>query len=964
VKLRRLKVESFGPLKGDFTFDPERLTLLVDENERGKSSLIAAITAALYGLEDDRRTHRVVTPVERWRPWAGGPYRLELEIEHGGERLNIQRDFERGTVQVWNAGGQDVTERFRAGKDEYPVGQHLLGINVWEFEKCALVRQNELDQVVPPDERGRRNSTLHARLESAADTKVGDTNATEALQVLEGAAASYTCAELGTTMKVETAIQRLEAKRALLESELKALEHDLAAMAGPLDELARLGDEEQQARDALSRIDVERRESVAGEVKTKLAENDQRRAELEQLRAEAAGLAAAANLPSNAEADLRETVARYEEAQRSLETLEARRHEEQARERGTLLVEMEGLKAYASCGLEDADRCVALAAEIRRVAEEDSRLRTEVFKLRDSLAGQGHLPERIQFLSARFRVITEEQQRALRGQSDLALVFQTQVADLEKERTDSTELLREIDAIRNGRRTPGWVMLALGLGAAIAGVVLAVLKLTAPMWGTLLGTGSVILGTGVALLHTGAHAREGEREVALRKLSESQRRLNQLRAQRAEGEVALNEMSRALGYRDAVELIRDWNEFARVQEESSPVMRAQEQIAQIEFQRKTALTEVKSLLDRVGGGSPDPAHLERVAAGIRHITAVRQRLSEIEKSWSWIDEEKRVAEAAASGLKERATRILAAAGLSYDPSRDWARHIADLAERARGRSRYTVLAEELVPQAEKRVLPEHAVAELRSQLELLVSQRAAGADAAPPAARAQAEIEVDTRRQRETLEGIQKRREDLRVRVEEDWRRHHEVHPQKLAELEGLSVALARAQRFKRSVELACGTIRSVAVETHRRWADHLNERVSEILRVVGTRVEHLRFGEDLDFSVRFEGGQQVARGRAVLQLSSGARDQLHLAVRLAISEYLSRGASPLPLLIDDAFATSDDERARAGMRMLLEHLSKQHQIILVTCHRKRHEAFAVQDNELYAARCQWLEMKAASAAV
>jgi chromosome segregation protein len=177
---------------------------------------------------------------------------------------------------------------------------------------------------------------------------------------------------------------------------------------------------------------------------------------------------------------------------------------------------------------------------------------------------------------------------------------------------------------------------------------------------------------------------------------------------------------------------------------------------------------------------------------------------------------------------------------------------------------------------------------------------------------------------------------------------------------ERLETALERARRFHRAVELARDTIQSVAVETHRRWADHLNLRVAEILRTVGTRVEDLRFGEDLDFSVKFWNGQQVARGKAVVQLSAGARDQLHFAVRLAVSEYLSRGQEPVPLLIDDAFASSDDARARAGMKLLLEHFATRHQIIMVTCHRRRYEALAALDPELYSGRVQWLEARTA----
>jgi uncharacterized protein YhaN len=98
VKLLSLKADGFGALRGEFRFDPDRLNLVVDENERGKSTLLAAVTAGLYGLDEDRRSHRVLTPVERWRPWGGGSYRLELEVEHNGERLAIRRDFEHGTV--------------------------------------------------------------------------------------------------------------------------------------------------------------------------------------------------------------------------------------------------------------------------------------------------------------------------------------------------------------------------------------------------------------------------------------------------------------------------------------------------------------------------------------------------------------------------------------------------------------------------------------------------------------------------------------------------------------------------------------------------------------------------------------------------------------------------------------------------------------------------------------------------
>jgi len=94
--LRRLRIEGFGPLRGEWRFDPARVSLFVGENERGKTTFAAAITAALFGLESDKRSWRDgrVTPLEHYRPWANGrAYALELEFDLGGHRYVVTRNF-------------------------------------------------------------------------------------------------------------------------------------------------------------------------------------------------------------------------------------------------------------------------------------------------------------------------------------------------------------------------------------------------------------------------------------------------------------------------------------------------------------------------------------------------------------------------------------------------------------------------------------------------------------------------------------------------------------------------------------------------------------------------------------------------------------------------------------------------------------------------------------------------------
>ena len=951
MKLLRLGTSGFGGLRGYFRFDPSRLTVVVDDNERGKSTMLAAVAAALYGLGDDRRSHRLMTPLERWRPWDGSSYDVEIEVECEGARYTISRDFDRCTVGIRDGAGHDVAAEFRDGKEEYPVGQKLLGLDADEFEKCAFVRQGDLFQVVPGNERERREATLRSRLEAAADSRLGDSRASDALRAIDAALRRYTCPELDFTGTTENAIQRLAAKEALLETELKTLEHDYAQIEQPLAELKELTERERKTRAALEEIENARRGRMAGEARAQLDEHHQRRAEIDGLRREAEHLARCAGVPLEAEGQLREAVAKLESAESKLHDLEKARGEELERQRGRLAEELRGLRAFESGTSADADRCVTLAAELRRMEGDDSRLRDEVFQLREALAGGDHDGDRLTWLTHRLGALGDTHQTLLRRQSELALGYQTEVAGLENQRTVSSEALRSIDSQRTAMSLPGWFLLALGFAGILSGSVVVALQGMQTMSTTFFVAGAILLGSGVALTVAGRQHRGDEREDAVRGLAEAQRHLGRLRQTRANTESELESVARELGYRDHVELLRDWRELERLRAESSPAIHAQQQLASLESRRQRASEEARTLLQRFGDAAPTGEALESAAGQIRQADDLKRQITSLQKDWPWMEEQKRADEVSAAGFRERALRILDSTGLQYDPQRPWEDVFRDLAERTRGNQRYATLMEDLIPAAEKGLLSGAQVAELESRA-ALVKEGAVSEETGTAA-----EDEDQGRILREQFEELQRRRSDLRVEVEEASQRHRVKHAETTIELERVREAAERARRFRDAAQLAASTIQSVATETHRRWAEFLNQRVGELLRGVGTRIEHVRFGDDLDFSVQVPGAKSLPRGKADPQLSCAARDQLYLAVRLAISEYLSRGRSPLPFLLDDVFATSDDERARAGMRTLIERFDG-HQILLVTCHRQRYEKLAELDPELYTERVQFLDTR------
>ncbi len=97
----------------------------------------------------------------------------------------------------------------------------------------------------------------------------------------------------------------------------------------------------------------------------------------------------------------------------------------------------------------------------------------------------------------------------------------------------------------------------------------------------------------------------------------------------------------------------------------------------------------------------------------------------------------------------------------------------------------------------------------------------------------------------------------------------------------------------------------------------------------VGLRADSDENGKPVLVGVR-PGEQRLG----VARMSSGSRDQLYLALRLATLVRRARSGEPMPLFLDDILINFDDPRSRATLELLAE-LSATTQIILFTHHRR-----------------------------
>lgn len=257
------------------------------------------------------------------------------------------------------------------------------------------------------------------------------------------------------------------------------------------------------------------------------------------------------------------------------------------------------------------------------------------------------------------------------------------------------------------------------------------------------------------------------------------------------------------------------------------------------------------------------------------------------------------------------------------------------------RTRAAIADDAALADAAERAVHRHQLSRTHGELELRLA-RTLG-DGAPRDAYA-AEL-LNTRR-----EALQSERHTLARQISElDARRIAAVDQRARLEHESQQLGGDRAARLGAELEVLRADLEDSA---DRYVLLHLAERV---LGRVADRYARdnqpaiLQYTSDL--LARITGGRHV---RAVVQpetrtlaalgrdgrlrlpsdLSSGTREQLFLALRLAyVLDYCDR-CEPLPVIMDDVLVNFDDTRAAAALAALRD-LGKSTQVVLLTCHRR-----------------------------
>ena len=158
-----------------------------------------------------------------------------------------------------------------------------------------------------------------------------------------------------------------------------------------------------------------------------------------------------------------------------------------------------------------------------------------------------------------------------------------------------------------------------------------------------------------------------------------------------------------------------------------------------------------------------------------------------------------------------------------------------------------------------------------------------------------------------------------------------ESMPDLMARLEALEAERESLERRLRVLMLARDGLETALAETKEEAASALEPIVEQVLsRVTVERYADVDVGRDLGVWVANPDGSV---GRPVLapdDLSVGTVDQLYLAIRFALLEFLSP-ADGAPLILDDALVNADPRRRAAALSLLRE-IAAERQVLMFSC--------------------------------
>lgn len=914
--ISQVKISGFGKLRGTYQFVPGRCNVICQENEYGKSTLVDAILYALYRPGASHTVHPGARNRERYRPWTAlapglaPEYGMQLLLRDvNGRDYELTCDF--ALHEPYRILDLSTGEQMAVPNSGF--GRQMLRMPLHVFTQCCFLRQDEHDT-------GDADAMLDLIEQSTASQPMRQSPiqaSTERLQACRIVAEGFAQGGLAPANMVQAVTRRLEDTR----STLAALEREHAEMAGSVSQMDAHEREDKQLASEENEL----------EYWLTMAELRELEATMESLRARARRYPVAVQPTEADERHSQERRARLEAAYAQWQELS----QQVAKVRGELDEGVVARLRIVQSASEEGGNADA-GARLSRLQQIRTRLREIAPEIPEedmdlpapSSQSDPPAPSRVTPFDEHGDALRERRRRILEFESTRTRLEES-LANARARHLAAVDVMTAARTTRQRMRGNATVAYVAAILMIAAGAVCFIAHSVWPA-GTLVGSLVVAVAALAALvgLHFSGRAQKHSAtelqpamDQELKTSGEARRLAEELENLRAE-------------YREEVEQVSPPHAEPRPAAPPAAVVRTPVDMHAQE--REALLAEARGL-------APDgdiEAEIDRLERRSRAEAEREQIDREGEKLMAQL-------QLVESGLLECEIELEEILGSGACDSNLGVKVAAFIAEcDAHEPSPGMPLEED-----ESAVPPE--LVSRREHLRERITQRWADADP-PPASFTRIQLE-------QAHAACRKRRHDVREQLDaishacrsasDKWRTGR---LRLRAEVARLELLLDESQRASAAIAIAQQAMQHAGKQAMTQWATALNERVNELLPVLNPSYSDAEFTDTLEVSLHsHEVGRRLSPAE-VRTLSKGARDQVGLAIRVAISEYLSAHVGNLPIVLDEPFAHWDDTRFMEGVRLLAA-LAERHQVILLSCHGWRFEhlrrtAPALHDSLVFAA--------------
>jgi chromosome segregation ATPase len=946
-----IEIENFGGISNRVVkFRRDRLNVVVEPNEFGKSTLAEAIWAVLYDYPSGRTTEDRLKGRDARKPLGGGVFKACVDIIWKDRMLRIVRDFSSRTVRVFDRGNSDVevTNEFLSGANKDEVGAKLTGLSRELFQNTCFVGQRDLSENVL----GESSRDLASVLQSLADCSGSSTTSATAIGVLDEALAKFNYDN--SRGRIDRFVTELEQKQDDLKSFIQQLEAQKQSVSAELQRVEQL---DIQIAEKAGHSKVEEYFELCmqeADLDGRLIKAQERLVQFGELRQQFAGVMQYENFPADREKSVEELWTRRISRQIDYARMrdELQNGERSLQEKKKQIVE--SWKGMSEFAYEDAQTILSLGRSMQTCLSElsDAKQKREAEKKRLIEAGieiDGLSGVRKTLLNLDAREVDDAYayNAQIKGSKD-------QIQECERAVWRARMIAQEIEeqrktSVATWRGTMHalilfFIILACVVGAAFtmratvgdgmfyAGVGLLI--------GTIIGVIAV-----ASLISVASRTRQGDYAQA-KEDEEKQSALGQELHTKIMGlEVRLEDLARKVGVSSGAELVKQIQEYGS----TAAQLKELDLFEQIISSRMSQLVKLKEDLEphfkkadrMLGQITPDDA--SKLASDIngyhdemRSLDSTISLLEHKRSELQFLSEELREIEA---GLKDQFSFARLAAPENLEQSYE------EFGQSLVGYKRYLEIQADMDRMAQD-FSGELTVENLQADIQKLQNQRDQifnrmqqimaehpnVADMPIPDPGSAGILPAST-----SIDDLQTERNDLTVHIRAVTSQYDEKYLDTVEQLESVERDLQWLKRTKQSLELARKLFSQFSDETHSHWSSGLNQVSRDMLENLNLGFDTLSFDKEFRLTARKRGSTEPLQAANISsQLSSGTREQLHWLARMAVVRFLSNDM-PLPIILDEPFCEADDERFSKMMNMLIDNVMQDHQIIVFSCHQGRH---------------------------